>query len=83
MQDAAASKAVSSFGTAAKAKLTNIAATGQPEDQLRGPIEEFVPALAAAAGIAGEVVMVGETALADLKTRPIIRSRWVWARRRH
>jgi hypothetical protein len=69
-QDLATTKAVNSFGAAAKAKLANIAATGQPEDQLRGPIEDLVPALAAAAGIVGEVVLVGETALADLKTRP-------------
>ena len=69
-QDAAAAKAVNSFGAAAKAKLANIAASGQPEDQLRGPLEALIPALAAAAGIAGEVVLVGETALSDLKTRP-------------
>jgi hypothetical protein len=30
----------------------------------------LVPALADAAGVAGEVVLVGETSLADLKTRP-------------
>lgn len=70
MQDAAVAKAVNGFGAAAKSKLANIAATGQPEDQLRGPIEELIPALAAAAGIRGEVVLVGETSLADLKTRP-------------
>lgn len=69
-QDLATAKAVNSFGAAAKAKLANIAATGQPEDQLRGPIEDLIPALAAAAGVVGEVVLVGETALADLKTRP-------------
>ena len=69
-QDAAAAKAVNGFGAAAKAKLANIAATGQPEDQLRGPIEDLIPALAAAAGVVGEVVLIGETALADLKTRP-------------
>ncbi|WP_375381612.1 type ISP restriction/modification enzyme [uncultured Sphingomonas sp.] len=69
-QDGAAAKAVSGFGAAAKAKLANVAATGQPEDQLRGPLEALIPALASAAGIAGEVVLVGETSLADLKTRP-------------
>jgi len=69
-QDAAAAKAVNGFGAAAKAKLDNVAASGQPEDQLRGPLEALIPALAAAAGIAGEVVLVGETALSDLKTRP-------------
>jgi hypothetical protein len=69
-QDVAAAKAVNSFGAAAKAKLANVAASGQPEDQLRGPLEALIPALAAAAGVAGEVVLVGETALSDLKTRP-------------
>lgn len=69
-QDDRLAKAVSNFGAAAKAKLANIAVSGQPEDQLRGPFEALVPALAEAAGIAGEVVLVGETALSDLKTRP-------------
>ena len=69
-QEAATAKAMKGFGAAAKAKLANVAATGQPEDQLRGPLEELIPALAAAAGIVGEVVLVGETALTDLKTRP-------------
>ena len=32
-------KAVGSFGAATKAKLSNIAASGQREDQLRGPLE--------------------------------------------
>lgn len=62
--------AVGAFGAAVKAKLANPAAAGQPEDQLRGPIETLIPALAEAAGVAGEVVLVGETSLADLKTRP-------------
>lgn len=69
-QDADVQKAVNNFGAAAKAKLANMAATGQPEDQLRGPLEALIPALAEATGMAGEVVLVGETALADLKTRP-------------
>lgn len=63
-------KAVSNFGAAAKAKLANIAAIGQPEDQLRAPLEDLIPALAIAVGIAGDVVLVGETSLSDLKTRP-------------
>lgn len=63
-------QAVSAFGAAAKAKLANIAATGQPEDQLRGPLETLIPALAKAAGHVALPVLVGETSLADLKTRP-------------
>ena len=35
-------EAVSRFGVAAKAKLNNAAATGQPEDQLRGPLENLI-----------------------------------------
>lgn len=63
--------AVATFGAAVKAKLTNAAAVGQPEDQLRAPLEELFRALAVAAGKPpGAVVLVGESSLADLKTRP-------------
>ena len=34
--------AVSAFGASAKAKLANIAISGAPEDQLRGPLEDLV-----------------------------------------
>src|SRR5438270_13833397 len=34
--------AVSAFGADAKAKLANPAATGEPEDQLRAPLERLV-----------------------------------------
>ena len=45
--------------------------TGSPEDQLRAPLEALFADLAALAGIsADDVVAVGETSLADLKTRP-------------
>jgi hypothetical protein len=61
-------KAVGSFGAAAKAKLNE---GGQPEDQLRNPIERLIEALAAECGKpAGAVTLVGETSLADLHTRP-------------
>ncbi len=70
-QDERVQAAVSKFGAAAKVKLANPAATGQPEDQLRGPLETLFAALAEAAGQpAGATVLVGETSLADLKTRP-------------
>ena len=69
-QDDALKKAVSKFGAAAKAKLSNVAATGQPEDQLRGPLEELFPALAEAAGHAVKPVLVGETAHAETGSRP-------------
>jgi len=64
-------EAVSAFGASVKSKLANPSATGQPEDQLRAPLEKLIHSLAEAAGLAmGDVVMVGESAQADLKTRP-------------
>ena len=64
-------QAISAFGREAKSKLSNPAAIGAPEDQLRAPLEALVAALAELAGQrSGTVVMVGETSLADIKTRP-------------
>lgn len=64
-------KAVNIFGVATKAKLSNIAATGQREDQLRGPLESLLPALAEALGQpTGTTTLVGETAHAATGTRP-------------
>jgi hypothetical protein len=64
-------KAVSNFGRAAKNKLSNPAATGQPEDQLRAPFEQLLEDAAVLCNFnAGTVVAVGETAQQDLKTRP-------------
>ncbi len=63
--------ALSVFGAACKAKLSNPAASGAPEDQLRGPLEALVQDLARIAGLpGGAVALVGENTLADLKTRP-------------
>jgi len=63
--------AISSFGKAARLKLSNPAATGQPEDQLRAPFEQLLEDVAALCGFhAGTVVAVGETSQRDLKTRP-------------
>jgi hypothetical protein len=33
--------AIATFGAEAKAKLANLAATGEPEDQLRAPLEHL------------------------------------------
>ena len=64
-------QAISAFGREAKAKLSNPGASGAPEDQLRAPLEMLVTNLAELAGLRpGTVVMVGETSLADIKTRP-------------
>lgn len=63
--------AVSAFGAAAKAKLSNPGVTGQPEDQLRRPIEDLVLSIAEMAGFARkDIILVGETRLADLHIRP-------------
>ncbi|PXA86594.1 DNA methyltransferase [Nostoc sp. 3335mG] len=44
---------------------------GAPEDQLRAPLETYLSDLALLAGYnTGRVILVGETSLADLKTRP-------------
>ncbi|MEM9670798.1 MAG: type ISP restriction/modification enzyme [Pseudomonadota bacterium] len=62
---------VSSFGATAKSKLKNAGVSGAPEDQLRAPLESLITQLAELAGLTpGAVVPVGETSLADLKTRP-------------
>ena len=63
--------AVSQFGAQAKAKLSNPAASGELEDQLRAPLEALLADLAEACGLTrSDVVVVGETALGELKTRP-------------
>jgi hypothetical protein len=63
--------AISEFGKAAKAKLANPAATGQPEDQIRAPFEQLLLDIATLSGLAsGSVVAVGESSVSDLKTRP-------------
>ena len=65
------SKAIKTFGTNAKAKLANVAATGEPEDQLRAPLERLVVNLAEICGIPSTAVAaVGESSLSELKTRP-------------
>ncbi|WP_420606268.1 type ISP restriction/modification enzyme [Novosphingopyxis sp.] len=61
-------KLVGEFGAAARQKLE---AGGQPEDQLRGPLENLLHGLAGLAGLpGGALVLTGEKSLADLHTRP-------------
>ena len=63
--------AVSRFGATAKSKLSNPAVTGQPEDQLRAPLETLIADLCALIGPAADsTVAVGETSLADIMSRP-------------
>jgi hypothetical protein len=64
-------KAVSNFGASTKSKLASVAITGAPEDQLRGPLETLVQELAGIAGLpVGSIHLIGETTLAEMKTRP-------------
>jgi hypothetical protein len=61
-------KAVGDFGASAKAKLNE---GGQPEDQLRNPIEELFKALSGEIGLpSSSLVLVGEKSLSELRTRP-------------
>jgi hypothetical protein len=62
---------VAAFGLNAKAKLANPAARGEPEDQLRAPLEHLVVGLAECCGFPrSAVTAVGESSLSELKTRP-------------
>ena len=64
-------EAISAFGYEAKSKLGNLGASGAPEDQLRSPLEALIANISELTGLRpGTVVAVGETSLADLKTRP-------------
>ena len=64
-------EAVARFGKSAKDKLNNPGATGQPEDQLRAPLETLVADLCDLIGPSADgVVLVGESALSELMTRP-------------
>jgi len=63
--------AIATFGARAKEKLSNPAATGQPEDQLRAPFEQLLSELAELCNIPrAAVTAVGESSVNDLKTRP-------------
>ena len=60
--------AVGEFGATAKAKLNE---GGQPEDQLRNPIEQLFAALALEIGLRkGALTLIGEKSLFELRTRP-------------
>jgi hypothetical protein len=63
-------EAVSRFGASLKSKFSGIAVTGSPEDQLRGPLDVLVGDIVAALGWPANVVLIGESSLHDLKTRP-------------
>ena len=58
--------AVSEFGATVKPRLAS--PVGEPEDQMRGPLENLLAAVADAVGV--KFTMMGEASLADLKVRP-------------
>ncbi|MEX2288688.1 MAG: hypothetical protein WD648_16455 [Planctomycetaceae bacterium] len=63
--------AIARFGADAKAKLSNPSATGEPEDQLRAPLEALFADLAEVCGFKRAwITAVGESSLSQLKTRP-------------
>jgi N-6 DNA Methylase len=63
--------AIAAFGAKAKTKLSNLAAKGQPEDQIRAPFENLLIQVAELCQFPkGSVTPVGESAVSDLKTRP-------------
>lgn len=67
----ALAQAVSRFGQAVRAKLDDPSATGEPEEQLRGPFENLLADINAMIGPAAKgATAVGETRLPDLMTRP-------------
>ena len=64
-------EAVSRFGAVLKPKLSGKGAVGAPEDQLRAPFEALVSDISEVVLFKhGDVVAVGESSMAELKTRP-------------
>jgi hypothetical protein len=64
-------KVMARFGADAKAKLANPGATGEPEDQLRAPLERLFADLTELCGMKREwLAAVGESSQSALKTRP-------------
>jgi hypothetical protein len=63
--------AIARYGARAKAKLQNVGASGEPEDQLRAPLEGLIDDLAELCGFPPHAAeAVGESPIASLKTRP-------------
>ena len=62
--------AIARYGAQAKAKLTT-SASGEPEDQLRAPLEGLIDDMAELCGFPPQAVeAVGESTVTALKTRP-------------
>ncbi|MDO8308968.1 MAG: type ISP restriction/modification enzyme [Actinomycetota bacterium] len=62
----AVSHAVSAFGATVKPRLSS--PVGEPEDQMRGPLEVLLASVAEVVGV--RFTMMGEASLSDLKVRP-------------
>ena len=61
---------VAAYGAAAKGKLGSIAVHGEPEDQLRSPLETLIADVAELNGLLrAKLALVGESLLGELKTR--------------
>ena len=70
-KNSALEAAISAFGVAAKAKLSAVAITGGPEDQLRNPLERLFSAMAELCGQdPAKLTLIGESSLSELHTRP-------------
>jgi hypothetical protein len=62
---------VSQYGAQVKKKLGGINVTGQPEDQLRAPLETFFSAMCQLIGNdPNQLTMIGETPLSAISVRP-------------
>jgi hypothetical protein len=64
-------EAISDYGKSVAAKLSSPAIKGQPEDQLRGPLETLI--VKDLAGLSGQTLpvdMIGETNISDKRIRP-------------
>ncbi|MDP8997158.1 MAG: N-6 DNA methylase [Pseudomonadota bacterium] len=71
MAENSLSAVISEFGAAAKAKLSDKAITGAPEDQLRAPLEALLKKLSEIGGLAKDALsLIGETTLSKIQTRP-------------
>lgn len=64
-------EAISNYGVAIKAKLGATDIAGEPEDQIRSPLENLFGELAELSNFKkSDVVLIGETTLVDIRTRP-------------
>ncbi|MGI8809744.1 MAG: type ISP restriction/modification enzyme, partial [Acidimicrobiales bacterium] len=71
VDDVTLGDAISKFAAETTRKLSALSARGEPEDQIRAPLETLVGDLADICRVGRRnVVPIGESSIADLKTRP-------------